>query len=51
MYETVEARLNNNTVIFNEGFNAPQKDMKVLITFIEVKSNNVTPLFGSEEVL
>jgi hypothetical protein len=25
--------------------------MKVLITFIEVKSNNVTPLFGSEEVL
>ncbi|MDQ7009445.1 MAG: hypothetical protein Q9M94_04115 [Candidatus Gracilibacteria bacterium] len=51
MYKTVEARLNNNTVIFNDDFNAPQKNMKVLITFIELKNNNVSPISGSEEVL
>jgi len=53
MYQTIEARLENNKVIFENDFNAPQNNVKVLITFIEVEKTekDIMPLYGSEEVL
>ena len=55
MYQTIEARLENNKVIFEIDFNIPKNNAKVLITFIEFEENenekDVTPIYGSEEVL
>jgi hypothetical protein len=57
MYQTIEARLENNKVIFENDFNIPKNNAKVLITFIEFEENenenekDVTPIYGSEEVL
>ena len=53
MYQTIEARLENNKVIFENDFNAPKNNVKVLITFIEVEKTekDIIPIYGSEEVL
>ena len=53
MYQTIEATLENNKVIFKNDFNVPKKNVKVLITFLDTegKKQDITPIYGSEEVL
>ena len=50
MYQTIEARLENNKVIFKNDFNVPKKNVKVLITFLDVEeeNKNITPIYGNE---
>jgi len=40
MYQTIEARLENNKVIFKNDFQVPKKNVKVLITFLDLEEEN-----------
>ncbi len=53
MYKTVEARFENNKILFDENFNIPKKSRKVLVTFLDTSEleSCIEPLIWSQEVL